>query len=352
VIGKSHIGDNLIVDNPRYNPALPAGFANFYDFEFGLSREEGIIREVSESSTPLPELRIAEYLNQRKNIMARIPRSLATIVTSLFIFGGMIASQSAAQSSSERFAADVDKESPDPTDGLIQGAIKLQVDGEFVSGPELFRLGRFAEAERQFAWIANVRKGTTWGERGQYFMAECQFQQKKYVKALESFERLHTDYPATEYLEKLVSREYEIAQLWFAQSDPRAPADRKLPWMARLDGRLPTVDTQRSALRAVERVRHNDPSGPLADNAAIRIADYYMKQRDYDSAALYYKQIVAEYPKSRFLSHARLAAVEAQIRGYLEPERDTEVPNIARKLAKQILKIFAEFDDHGDRGGN
>jgi outer membrane protein assembly factor BamD (BamD/ComL family) len=183
-------------------------------------------------------------------------------------------------------------------------------------------------------------------------MAECQYQQKKYVKALESFERLHADYPMTEYLEKLVSREYEIAQLWFAQSDPRAPADRKLPWMARFDGRLPTVDTQRSALRAVERVRHNDPTGPLADDAAIQIADYYMKQHVYDCAALYYKQFAAEYPKSRFWAHARLAAIEAQIRGCLDPERDTGVPNIASELVKQILRTLADLDVHRDRDGH
>jgi outer membrane protein assembly factor BamD len=105
---------------------------------------------------------------------------------------------------------------------------RLPVDGEFQSAPKLFRMGKFAEAERQLAWIAQVRRGTTWGERAQYYLAESQYQQKKYVQALESFERLYADYPATDYIRELVDREYEIAQLWLAQSDPQALAEKKL----------------------------------------------------------------------------------------------------------------------------
>ena len=114
---------------------------------------------------------------------------------------------------------------------------------------------------KQFAKIAKNRKGTPWGETAQYYLAESQFQRGKYVDAHDSFEKLHTDYPATDYLDKLVSREYAIAQLWTLQDDPKAPKDKLLPWYGRFDGGLPIIDTQGYALKALEHVRHNDPTG-------------------------------------------------------------------------------------------
>ena len=112
----------------------------------------------------------------------------------------------------------------------------------------------------EFAKIAKNRKGSTWGENGQYYLAESQFQRKKYVDAHDSFDKLFTDYPATAYLEKLVGREYELAQLWLAQTDPDAPPSKKLPWSARFDGRLPIIDTQGSGLKALEHVKQHQPT--------------------------------------------------------------------------------------------
>ena len=251
--------------------------------------------------------------------MAGIRGGLACMVALLLIRGGPIAAKSEARSSSGVVADGAVKESQDLIGGSNQGKARLPVGGDFQSAPKLFRLGRFAEAERQFAWIAEVRRGTTWGERGQYYLAECQFQQKKYVQAHDSYEKLYVDYPATAYKAQLTRREYEIAQIWLAQADPKATPDKKLPWTARFDGRLPLIDTSGWGLKALEHVQHNDPDGPIADKAAIRIADYYMNQADYASAVLYYDQFITEYCKSRFRSHARFAAIECAIRRDLEP---------------------------------
>ena len=175
-----------------------------------------------------------------------------------------------------------------------------QADAEFQSAFKLFQQGKFAEAERQFAKIAKEdRKGTTWGENAQFYLAESQYQQKKFVTAHDSFDHLHTDYPATAYLDKLFAREYELAQFWLAQTDPKAPADKKVPWFARFDSRLPLLDSQGQGLKSLEHVRQYQPDGPLADDATIQIADFHMKHQDYESAALYYDQFIAEYGPAR-----------------------------------------------------
>ncbi len=131
-----------------------------------------------------------------------------------------------------------------------------------------------------------------------------------------------------------VNREYELAHLWLAQTDPKAPADKKLPWYAHFDNRMPLIDSQGLGLKALEHVRQYQPDGPLADDAAIQIADFHMKHRDYESAALYYDQFIAEYGprKSPFLQDAQLAAIDARMKGYLGPEYDGAGLEKAREL--------------------
>jgi outer membrane protein assembly factor BamD (BamD/ComL family) len=217
-----------------------------------------------------------------------------------------------------------------------------KADADLEVAKKLFEQGNFAEAEKAFTKIAKDRKGLPWGETAQYYVAETRYQRGKYVDAHDSFEKLHADYPATDYLDKLVAREYAIAEIWALQDDPDAPKDRILPWYSRFDGRLPIIDTQGYALKALEHVRHNDPMGPLADDAALQIAEYYMKHRDYESAAMYYDQFIAEYTKSPYLQKVQHAAIDARMRGYLGPEYDASGLVKARELVQKTMKTFPE----------
>ncbi len=213
-------------------------------------------------------------------------------------------------------------------------------EAEFNAALTLFQKNQLAEAEKEFARIARKRKGTPVGEDCQYYLAETQFQRKKYVAAHDSFELLHKDYAATDYMDKMVSREYEIARLWFMQSDPDASKENRIPWYGRFDGRIPVLDTEGSALKALEHVRQNDPTGPLADDASRAIADFYAKHEDYDSASVYYEQFMREYPKSPFLHDVQLAAIDTRLRGYKGPDYDASGLEKARVTVRKTMEDF------------
>ena len=197
-------------------------------------------------------------------------------------------------------------------------------DAELDAALKLFRQGKFEEAEKQFAKIAKERKQSTWGENAAFYLAECQYQQKKYTKAHNSYELLYKDYPATNYKEKLTEREFELGKLWLAQSDPQIPAEKKLPWTARFDGRLPIIDSQGTGIQALEHAQHNDPLGPVSDKAAIEVADFHMKHEDYETASEYYEMFLKEFAgrKTSYIQYAQLAAIDARMKGYLGPEYD------------------------------
>jgi outer membrane protein assembly factor BamD (BamD/ComL family) len=216
------------------------------------------------------------------------------------------------------------------------------VDKELDEALKLFQQGKLTEAESGFAKLAKKRKGTHWGEKAQYYVAETQYQQKKYVKANDSFEKLFADYPGTEFLDKLVSREYSLAQMWLSQSDPQAKPEQKLPWYTHFTGEQPIIDTRGTGLKALEHVRHHDPAGPLADDSVLQIADYHMKSGDYESAALYYDQLISDHSKSPFFQKAQLAAIDARLKGYMGPDYDGSGLEKARELVKQTMSSFPD----------
>ncbi len=221
---------------------------------------------------------------------------------------------------------------------MTKAAADPAAEAEFNAAHTLFQQGKLDEAEKEFARIAKKRKGSPVGEDSQYYLGETQFQRQNYSRAHDSFELLHKDYPASDYIDKAVAREYEMAQLWFAQADSKTPKEKLLPWYGRFDGRLPLIDIQGNALKALEHVRQNDPLGPLAETATRGIAEYYVRHRDYDSAVQYYDQYMQEYRKSPHLYDVQLAAIDAHLKGYLGPDYDASGLGKARTLVRRTME--------------
>jgi outer membrane assembly lipoprotein YfiO len=225
---------------------------------------------------------------------------------------------------------------------LVKPAPDPEAEAEFDAAEKLFQQGKLDEAEAELARIAKKRKETPWGEKAQYYLAEARFQRGNYVGAHDAYEALLATYPGTNYLDKAVAREYAIAQAWLAAIDPKAKPEQRPTWPGRFAGRFPLVDTGGTALTALEHVRHHDPSGPLADDAVMRIADYHFANGDYEDAALYYDQLIAEHPKSPMLQRAQLSSIDAKIRGYLGPDYDGAGLEQAAETIKQTQATFPE----------
>ena len=224
----------------------------------------------------------------------------------------------------------------------MQQPVNPEAEGEFRAALALFQQEKYPEAEKAFATLAKKRKGTPWGEKGSFYVAETQFQRGKYASASESFEKLMADYPGNDFNAKVVAREFAIAQKWLSQYDPKAPPESKFSWKSRFDGTQPLFDPRGFALRALEHVRHHNPTGPLSDDAVMRIADEHMSMGDYETAAMHYEQLITDHPKSPFLQKAQLASIDARMKGYLGPEYDHAGLEKAREMVKQTMASFPD----------
>ncbi len=215
-------------------------------------------------------------------------------------------------------------------------------EGEFAAAKKHFDAGRFDKAEPLLSTLAKreVKKGSPWGEKAQFFLAETQFRQQHYKDANDSYQRLMKAYTGTEYRDKLVAREYEIAQIWLADEDPKA---KPLPWQARFDGRAPLLDPKGYAIKTLEHVRmHDGHDGALADHATLRTADHYHNVGDYEQAAVFYDQLLADHTKSPLRERAQLSSIDAKIKGYIGPEYDVTGLDSARETIKRTMAEFPE----------
>ncbi len=205
-----------------------------------------------------------------------------------------------------------------------------------------YEAGNLRQAESAFSRIARVRKGTPYAEKALFYLAETQFKRKKYMAAHESYDRLFAEHPGTLHLDELVGREFELAQIWLAQSDPEAKPEQKLAWYTHFTGEQPLLDASGMALKALEHVRHRKTDGPLADDALMQIAGVHVRNGDYESAAVYYDELIEGMPRSPFLHKAYMGAIDSRIKGYLGPDYDGEGLEQARDLVRQAMTAFPE----------
>jgi TolA-binding protein len=217
-----------------------------------------------------------------------------------------------------------------------------KADAELEAATRLYRQGKHDDAQPLLAKIAKNYKGEPWGERAQFLLAESYYETGHYVWANDAYTVLLKDYEASPYTPKVVNREYDIAQKWFAYNDPKAKDKPKFTFMDRFRGRLPIIDEQGFAIKTLEHIRDQDPDGPLSDDALMKMADYYYSVGNYEDAARYYDQIPTDHAKSEHLHRAYMASIDSKLKMYIGPEYDGRPLTAALETIEQTRTVFPE----------
>ena len=235
----------------------------------------------------------------------------------------------------------------------------------------LYDAGEYAAAAKRFKKIAEKYKETSVGEEAQYRMAESWFALGRYPTAQDGFDQLFIDYPATRYVAPATKRLYEIAQSWLDLSDPahrskirtvsavevqyEPPEDAPPPpsaWSLRyrvvpnfVDRSRPVFDTQGRALKALKGIWLNDPTGPLADDALMATATYYLRKEDYVEADRYFDILREDYPDSPHVKDAYLVGAHVRLMSYQGPSYDGATLEGAGNLTSQSLSLFPDTQE-------
>lgn len=205
--------------------------------------------------------------------------------------------------------------------------------------------------ERRVAFRAAAKKykeaGKSWRnsyleQDALYMEGRSYFFAEDYPKSEDAFTRLVKEYPRTKYLDSTQKHRFEIAQYW-VQYNQVAPASfYYLNWT---DNKRPLNDTGGHGRRVWEKMRLDDPTGVLADDVTMAIANEAFQRGDFETAAETYEDLRLTYPDSKHQFEAHFLELRSLIEVYQGPEYSSEPMDRAEKLIKQINRQFARQAD-------
>jgi outer membrane protein assembly factor BamD len=165
-----------------------------------------------------------------------------------------------------------------------------------------------------------------------YYLAECSFQLAEYIQAAADFRRVADDFSTSEYAPTALLRAGDAnLRLWRrAELDP-SYGETALALYQELAGRYPDSD---AAARARPHVRRLEDQ--FAEKA-FKTGVFYMRRKAFDSAIIYFKDVIANYPTASRAPDALLKLVDSyQAIGYTQELQETcahlrrYYPNAAR----------------------
>ena len=166
---------------------------------------------------------------------------------------------------------------------------------------------------------------------------ESYFFSDQYAKANDYYGILVKKYTNTGYLDQIVARRFAIARYW-EECDHKKHHWALTPNLT--DKTRPNFDTRGHALKCYDRVRLDDPTGPLADDSIMAAANAYFSWGMYEDADYYYTLLQKEYPRSEHQFNAHLLGFKTKLLRYQGPEYGNKPLDEADELAKQLLTQF------------
>jgi len=185
---------------------------------------------------------------------------------------------------------------------------------------------------------AYIAAGKNWAssslEQDAYFMAaESYFFAEDYPKAEDYYVKLIKEYPRTRYQDRVDQRRMEIGNYWLQFPDKFYHVnwtDKKRPWN----------DTQNHGKRVLEKMLLDSPTGRLADDVTMDIANTEFKRENWNEALDRYRDLITVYTDSPHQFDAHFLGAKSALLAYQGAQYSSEPLEQADKLLKQMVRQF------------
>ncbi len=193
----------------------------------------------------------------------------------------------------------------------------------------------FVDAANQFRMAAARMPDSQIEEDALYFEGESYFFADRYVQSNRAFEKLVANYSGTRHLDKAEHRRYAIAVYWLQLADSS--------FMPNLvDPKRPKTSLASEGRRILHRIRIDDPTGKLADDATLALGKAFMTADRFYEAADTFEDLRKNYPGSEHQFTAHLLELEARLKGYQGKSYDDTPLRKADEIMKNIVRLFPQ----------
>ncbi|MEO1999593.1 MAG: outer membrane protein assembly factor BamD [Planctomycetaceae bacterium] len=244
----------------------------------------------------------------------------------------------------------------------------------FEQAQQLYQDGDREAAQKILKRIRKKYKTALVREDVLYLLSEIEFEQGRYTQAQDTIDTLIRDFPATRYVDNSSQRLFAIARKWLGSTEvatggdiqpvsfenrsaaPRTVGETEsqrasdptlnIPILPNFHDRSrPVFDTRGRALQALKSIWLNDPTGPLADDALMLTASYYLRRSDFVEADRYFEILREEYPQSPHLKHAFVLGSHSKLMSYQGAVYDGTSLDEAQELKQSTLRLYPESQE-------
>lgn len=193
----------------------------------------------------------------------------------------------------------------------------------------------FQQAANQFRVAAARLPDSALEEDALFLQGEAFFFANEYVMANRAYEGLISRFTGSAYLDQVQARRFSIAQYWL-KSTERGSGFLGI----QANSALPTVGAASEARRILHRIRLDDPTGRLADDATMALGAAHFRAGNYQEAADAFDDLRKSYAASPHQFNAHLFQLKALLATYAGPDYDGAPLEKADQLMRTMVKQF------------
>ncbi|MGB7344439.1 MAG: tetratricopeptide repeat protein, partial [Pirellulaceae bacterium] len=172
-----------------------------------------------------------------------------------------------------------------------------------------------------------------------YMQAESHFFADELTDATKTYQRLQKDFPRNRHNDRVAARLFAISRYWIETSRAGSDAWYKINFF---DKKRPGYDAKGNAIKVLDQIRYDDPTGRLADDATMAAAAEYIRQNEFEKADEFLTDLRETFTDSEHLFHAHLLGVRCKLDIYAGPDYSGLVLEEAEKLIEQTRQRFPD----------
>ena len=194
----------------------------------------------------------------------------------------------------------------------------------------------FHQAANRFREAAALWPDSALEEDAVFMQGEAFFFADQYVLANRAYEGLVARFSGSSYLDQVEARRFSIAQYWLRVSE----TERPMLGLNLTNPMLPTTGSASEARRIFHRIRLDDPTGKLADDATMALGAAFFRAGNYQEAADAFDDLRKSYPGSPHQFNAHLFQLKSLLAVYAGPDYDGAPLEKADQLLHAMVKQF------------
>lgn len=197
----------------------------------------------------------------------------------------------------------------------------------------------FSQAAELFHYAGDLAPGSALQQDAMFMQGESLFFADRFVEASDVYERLQKDFPRNRHIDKVAARLFSISRYWI---DVAKANQGNLTPINLTDPKYPRLDVDGHAIRVLDQIRFDDPTGRLADDATLAAAVEYMRQEKFQEADEFLTDLRETFSDSEHLFVAHLLGITVKMQTYRGPKYSGLALEDAEKLVKQTRQRFPD----------